>query len=216
MTLRADRAFLRTILPSEAWQSADPERRPFRIGAGLPGANATLEILGRRKDGTDIPVELELAVALEGDRRLTVASLVEVGNRHHPERRIKERTVQESQFGHVVADLAARLVSLPPGEVDEAIVESQRQIVLALGIDRCILWQLTDDGTELIYTHAWVRPGLQAPPTIASAKSLWPWFLEKIRANEAVWFQTVDEIRGVRSGERSSTHEVERDRTRRN
>jgi PAS domain S-box-containing protein len=185
---------LRTILPSEAWQSADPERRPFQIGAGLLAANATHEILGRRKDGTDIPVELELAVALEGDRRLTVASLVEVGNRHHPERRIKERTVQENQFGHVVADLAARLVSLPPGQVDEAIVDSQRQIVLALGIDRCILWQLTDDGTELIYTHAWFRPGLQAPPAIASAKSLWPWFLEKIRANEAVWFQTVDEI----------------------
>ncbi|HEU4941445.1 MAG TPA: sigma 54-interacting transcriptional regulator [Candidatus Eisenbacteria bacterium] len=103
-------------------------------------------------------------------------------------------TVQANQFGHLVADLAARLVSLPPGEVDEAIVDSQRQIVLALDIDRCVLWQFTENDGDLVYTHTWFRPGLEPPPSTASAKSLFPWFLEKIRANEAVWFHRVDEI----------------------
>jgi formate hydrogenlyase transcriptional activator len=181
---------LDTLLPSATWDAVDrAERRLFHTGARILATNASHELWGRRKDGTDITVEVRLTVALEGDRRLMVASVADVGDR-----RRKVRSAEALQFEHLVADLAVRLVSLAPTKVDEAIVDSQRQIVLALGIDRCVLWQFTENDSDLVYTHTWFRPGLEPPPTTASAKSLFPWFLEKIRANEAVWFHRVDEI----------------------
>jgi len=193
---------LDTLLPSATWDAVDrAERRPFQTGARILATNASQELLGRRKDGTDITVEVRLAAALEGDRRLMVASVADVGDR-----RRKVRSGEALQFEHLVADLAVRLVSLAPTEVDEAIVDSQRQIVLALGIDRCVLWQFTENDSDLVHTHTWFRPGLEPPPATASAKSLFPWFLEKIRANEVVQFSTVDEVPSAFDRENARPH----------
>jgi formate hydrogenlyase transcriptional activator len=119
---------------------------------------------------------------------------------------IEERAAKAIQFERVVAGLAVRLVSLAPTDVDEAIVDSQRQIVLALDIDRCVLWQFTENDSDLVYTHTWFRPGLEPPPATASAKSLFPWFLEKIRANEVVQFSTVDEVPSAFDRENARPH----------
>jgi len=178
---------LDTLLPSEPHNAPTDGRRTW--------ANPDLDRrargrrFGRRKDGSEITVEVEWSSAREGGRRLLVASLVDAGAT-----RLPERTARVILFERVVADLAARFVSLAPTEVDDAIIDSQRQIVEALEIDRCLLWQFVGDKDELIYTHAWVRPGFEPPPATAPAKELFPWFLDKIRANEVVWFDSVEEI----------------------
>src|SRR6185436_11257885 len=178
---------LDTLLPSERPNGPSDGRRTWAnpdLDRGARGRR-----LGRRKDGSEIKVEVEWSSAREGGRRLFVASLVDAGAT-----RLPERTAQAILFERVVADLAARFVSLAPTEVDDAIIDSQRQIVEALEIDRCLLWQFVGDEDELIYTHAWVRPGFEPVPPTAPAKELFPWFLDKIRANEVVWFDSVDEI----------------------
>ena len=97
------------------------------------------------------------------------------------------------RFERLVADLAARFVSVPPAQVDAVIVDSQRQIVEALDIDRCVLWQF-EEGGDLVYTHVWFRPEFPPAPPVVSARDLFPWFFARILAGEAVWFDSIDEV----------------------
>ena len=97
-------------------------------------------------------------------------------------------------FEHLVSQLASRFVNLPHEQVDEAIVDSQRRIVEALGIDRSAMWQMDDGGEDLLYTHAWTRPELPQPPPSISARQEFPWILSRIRMNETVWIENVEDM----------------------
>ena len=97
-------------------------------------------------------------------------------------------------FEQVVGDIAARFVRIAPGAVDGAIVDSQRQIVEALDIDRCVLWQLTEGDEDLVYTHVWMRPEFGPPPPSVSCRELFPWLFSKVLRNEAVWHRSLGEV----------------------
>ncbi|MEE4271100.1 MAG: hypothetical protein V2I67_05480, partial [Thermoanaerobaculales bacterium] len=47
-------------------------------------------------------------------------------------------------FETFLADLAARLITLDPGEIDDTIVEAERQVCEFLGLDIAVLWQWCD------------------------------------------------------------------------
>jgi len=105
-----------------------------------------------------------------------------------------EPTEDRLAFEQAVSDVAVRFVNLRLDQVDELIVDSQRQIVEALGVDRSTLWQFTESGDDLVYTHTWSRPGQPPPPPTVSALDSFPWFLSRIRANEATWIESPDQV----------------------
>jgi transcriptional regulator with GAF, ATPase, and Fis domain len=89
------------------------------------------------------------------------------------------------RFERLVADLCARFVNVPPENVDAAIVDSQRQIVESLDLDRSALFEIADSG-ELRLTHAWTRPEFGPPVDNLSATRSFPWYSEQIRAGRTV------------------------------
>ena len=97
------------------------------------------------------------------------------------------------RFERLVAGLAARFVDIDAGDVDRAIVDSQRQIVLALDLDRSTLFQITESG-DLLFTHAWTRPEHDMPIPSVSGRVSFPWFLARLRAGETVAVSDVDEV----------------------
>ena len=97
-------------------------------------------------------------------------------------------------FERLVADIAVRFVNVRPGGIDGLIVESQQRIAEALDLDRCVLWQFTKDEEDLVYTHGWMRPEFEQIPPGVSARKEYPWFFEKVKANEAVWNDTVEDV----------------------
>jgi transcriptional regulator with GAF, ATPase, and Fis domain len=96
-------------------------------------------------------------------------------------------------FERLVSNLAARFVNVQSDQVDEAIVDSLHQIVAALDTDRAALWQFTEDGQDLVYTHVWARPEYPPPPPV-STREMFPWLLSKVRANEPVWNPSVNDV----------------------
>ena len=96
-------------------------------------------------------------------------------------------------FERLVGDLSMRFIDLPPTEVDAAIQDAQRRIVEALDVDRCTLFELTDNG-DLLDTHSWWRPDGSALPARLSARESFPWMLEKVRAGELVCLSSPDEL----------------------
>ena len=179
------------LLPAGVREAHGGDRQRFWTRPETSRMGAGRELLGCRKDGSVVPVEIGLAIASGSGRRLVVASVVEITERRDL---ALEQTGYQIQFEHLVANLAARFVSLAPAEVDEVVVDSQRQIVQTLDIDRCVLWQFTEDGQDLVYTHTWFRPEFRAAPPVLSARDVFPWFFQKIKAGEPVWFDTLDQV----------------------
>ena len=103
-------------------------------------------------------------------------------------------------IGRLVADLIARFVNVGPDNLDDTIVDTQRQIVLALGLDRSAFFQVADNG-DLLFTHHWTRPEFSDIPlpdrtSAFSAQTNFPWYLARLRAAELV---VVDDVEGIPS-----------------
>jgi formate hydrogenlyase transcriptional activator len=95
-------------------------------------------------------------------------------------------------FERLVAGVAARFVNIRSEDLDAAIVESQRQIVEALDLDRSTLFQAMPDGT-VRFTHAWTRPEHAVPLPTVSADTDFPWLLARVRAGEPAIIDDIDE-----------------------
>ena len=175
------------LLP-EASRPAQADRRAgFWLEPRTLPMGAVRDLFGRRLDGSEFPVEAGLTVEERDGRRLVIVSVVDITVRVQQEKAIRAETVARLAFGRMVSGLAARFVNIPAHQLDEAIVDGQHQLVEALGIDRSGLWQFTDDGDDLIYTHVWSRPEFPPSTHDFSAREEFPWLLSKVRANQAVW-----------------------------
>ncbi|WP_162271357.1 sigma 54-interacting transcriptional regulator [Luteitalea pratensis] len=101
-------------------------------------------------------------------------------------------------FARLIADLVARFVNIPPDTVDDTIVDTQRQIVQALGMDRSLFFQVGPGG-DLVFTHQWTRPEFahyDVPDHMSalSAQAQFPWLLNQLRVGTIVVVDDVDEL----------------------
>ena len=172
-----------------------PERsRPARASAGDRAGHEPLLTGGRRKDGSEVPVEVTLTTTIADGARLWIASVVNIPERRRLERDRAADLGRRLAFeGHAV-QVAARFVNVPADKMDDAITESLREIVLALDLDRGGLWQFAESDGSLRYTHAWTRPEFRALPPDVNATEMFPWLVSKVRANEAVWTARVGDV----------------------
>ncbi len=96
------------------------------------------------------------------------------------------------RFETLLADLSSRFVNLPAADVDSAVEDAQRQVVEALDLDRTTLFQIDDDGSQLVVTHSWARPGFEPFPGLSSADL--PWCAQKILSGQHVCFSRVEDL----------------------
>jgi signal transduction histidine kinase len=93
-------------------------------------------------------------------------------------------------FERLLGDLSARFVATPADQVDAAIEDAQRQIALALGLDRSSLWQQVDEGQDMVLTHTWVRPGMPAAPRLLHGRAV-PWTVAQLGRGRVVRFDAL-------------------------
>ena len=91
-----------------------------------------LEVFGRRKDGSQIPVQIGLNAILTSSGVYALASVVNVSERIRVDDEHRRALEELVEFERLVGDIAARFVNLEPADVDDAIVDAQRRIVEAL------------------------------------------------------------------------------------
>jgi formate hydrogenlyase transcriptional activator len=128
------------------------------------------------------------------------------------EKRVKERTadlVRANQqlggsekelegrlrFETLLADLSARFINLPTGEIDGKIKDAQRRLCEILDIDRSVLWQVpeTEPGAMLL-AHIHQPPGSRPPPGRADARDLFPWSAQKALSGEIVAVSKISDL----------------------
>ena len=102
---------------------------------------------------------------------------------------------ERSAFERAVADIAARFAAVDLGDLDDRIVESQRQLCGLLEVDRSWLWE--PHGDLFTCTHLWSRDDIQAPvplPDALEAREHLPWLLSQVEAGHIVAVSRIDDV----------------------
>jgi len=156
------------------------------IGCGEP-------VAGLRKDGVPVPLDVSLSIVDAASSRYVIASILDVTERLNVERRLSSANHQHLGFQRLMTDTAARLATVKPEAVDEAIAKSLCEVAEALDLDRGILWRCNKGETIGVATHSWIPTGQPSPPPPYHVTSI-PWVFSRLVAGEACWFTKPDEI----------------------
>ena len=152
------------------------------------------ELLARRKDGAEVPVEIGLTLIHIGDRRFVLASVVDISEQRRIQHELRVQRDERIEFAGLVGELGAELCHVRPEDVDRTLVESLGRVVRTLDLDRSAIFQLADDTRDFVSTHQWTRPGQVSPPARIPAKEFFPWHLTQITAGELVSFASLDDV----------------------
>jgi formate hydrogenlyase transcriptional activator len=98
-----------------------------------------------------------------------------------------------SLFLETFGQLSAKFVSTSLDNIDEEIIAAQRLICQTTGIDRCSLWQFSEDHDSLIATHIWADDGLKIAPNLLLSE-MFPWFGAMINRGETVRIPSLDTL----------------------
>lgn len=97
------------------------------------------------------------------------------------------------RFESLIGEVLPRFVALPADQIDAAIVETQRQIVQALEMDRSALFSLMDDGS-VVMTHNWHVADVPRAPVGLSASKFLPFCLSIVESGQDLTFSKVSDL----------------------
>jgi formate hydrogenlyase transcriptional activator len=194
------------ILLPEALRPDDAEyRQDFMSMTAARTMGAGRHLFGRRRDGSEFPLEISLT-PLQMDHGLSVlAAVVDISARVETEQAQSLAVEEQLEFERLVAELSAKFINLPADRVDETIADALRRIGEALDLDRCQFFRIQPDGVAGLDRVSWQKSGVPEAPTPVSTSEHFPWVLETLLAGRLVCFSTVDEVPSAvdRAGYRS-------------
>ena len=167
--------------------------------------DGVLEASGVRKDGSPVPVKVNIAT-IRGREPLFIASVIDLTNQRRLEARASA-TESFERFQALMSDLATRLAAASAARIDGILHEVIDDIADALDVDRCVAYLPADrDGSSATSAWAWARPGYQLPEQDFNALESFPWTMAKARDGKAVCAVTLVDL--ASRADRESMHRL--------
>jgi PAS domain S-box-containing protein len=150
-------------LDGESWSRFCDRPQTRTLGGDRP-------LTAVRSDGAVVPIEVRLKTVVDAAIPHIFASLTDVTERVMQEARQKGAAAAQLHLHHVIADLAARLVTVDAVALDETIVDGLEKVADALTLDQAILWQKPSDDA-MPPAYSWSRLP-QSPSAVLEMSSL--------------------------------------------
>jgi PAS domain S-box-containing protein len=181
------------LIPHGWWAQHLTGRHQFSPASASRALPVGVELLARRKDGSEFPVEIALSSVDIGTASMVIASVTDLTDRLRVERERLVARDERRKFERVVAEVGAEFTRLQPEEVDRAIEDALGRVGGALGLDRTAVFEVEDSG-DFVHTHTWTRPGGAPPPPRVSAREQFPWQLAQLLAGELVSIPAIADV----------------------
>jgi PAS domain S-box-containing protein len=186
-----------------AYERAELIGRPVHLllQGSLPDENADdsssggdRTLLGRRSDGTEFPLEVDLNPVRIGETVYVVVSVVDVSARSELERAASEAVDRKLEFERLIAELSIRFINEPPDQVIEAIRDGIRLIGESLDVDRCTLFRFSEGELQPGPVAWWGRPGINPPVPATPLVERFPEARDTILGGKVLSFSRLDEV----------------------
>jgi PAS domain S-box-containing protein len=150
------------------------------------------DFVGRRKDGSDIAIEIGLKPIETPDGMLVLASVVDISERRRSAADHSAALAAQVDFERLVAELSAQFINIPVNQMIDAMRTGLGRICEQLGLDRSTLHRIGPEG-KASAPVVWPAPGpIEDESTLESER--FPWSLERILAGGTVSFSNCDEV----------------------
>jgi PAS domain S-box-containing protein len=150
-------------------------------------------VMGTRKDGVPIPLELTRTVTRSSDSRFDVVSVSDLSDLVSLKARLAAAASSHLGFQRLVSDIALQFAARESSALDELVVDSLRQISEALQLDWSVLWRKNHGESIATATHYWMSPDTSSPPPPLSIASI-PFVVSKLEQGGTVCFSRLDDI----------------------
>jgi formate hydrogenlyase transcriptional activator len=99
---------------------------------------------------------------------------------------------QQLRFEKTLAEISSVFVNLDSNKVDAQIMQSQKHVCEAFGLERSTLMQVSRDGHDAIITHAWAADGIQQTPFLSLPD--FPWCARAALNGQRLNFARIDDL----------------------
>ena len=107
-------------------------------------------------------------------------------------RRAERQLAEQLRIETLLAELSARFVHLPAGEIENEIQNTQRRICEFLDIDRSTLWQAVEEEPGAFrLTHIQTPPGTAPVPDQVDLRDVFPWAFQLLFRGEPLALSTL-------------------------
>jgi len=181
------------LIPDAAHAAGPWLRQVFDAGSPAPPGGAARQWFARRKDGSEVAVEMTFThMSLRGASFVLASVIDATVRRGQPPGgpAVDERF----EFEQLVGELGAEFGNLRAADVDRRIEDALSRLIRVLGLDRSALFQVDRETGDFVHTHQWTRPGWAPPAPRVPARERFPWLLARVRDGELVRFTTLDEV----------------------
>jgi formate hydrogenlyase transcriptional activator len=182
------------LVPDALWDAHATQRQRVPNDPAARRMSAGHDLHGRRRDGTEFPVEIGLTPVKTDDGTYILASVLDITARREREDAVRHALDRQLAFERLVAEMSFKFINLPPGQVLDAIRETLQRIGEAFDVDRCAFFRIREGDMPLVPIGLWHRPGVDPSPVVTSARERVPWALETIRTGRLLCVSSIEEI----------------------
>jgi formate hydrogenlyase transcriptional activator len=182
------------LLPDALRPAHSEHRQRFQEAPVARPMGTGLDLYGRRRDGTEFPVEISLNPIQGTDGPFVLASVIDMTARRELEKAARLAVENQMEFERLVAELSFKFINVPSDQLIEASEDALRRIGETLEVDRCAFYRFRDPDQPLVPISRWHRAGVDPSPVVTSPTKRFPWMHETLRSGELLCFSKTDEI----------------------
>jgi formate hydrogenlyase transcriptional activator len=176
------------LMPARVRDGYIQHRSEYSAGRRAGDMGSALELYGRRKDGSEFPIEINLSPLKTDEGTLVLSAIRGVCDLKRAQE-LRSRL----EFESVMSRLSKTFIHLPADRIDSEINNGLKEVGEVLDLDRVaiILTELKENRGTV--THWWVRAGIPPAP-VGNINERFPWLADRVVAGDIVCVSAPEDL----------------------